>query len=116
MPHRFGLKGKPDALVRTKSGAVIPVKGKRTIAPPRGPNDSNLIQTIAYGIPVEDRDGQPPPYVRVQIEDRWFDQLYTEAVAPYELFNHGQHLVFYPHPRLHQVERKYAHLVAVNDV
>ena len=76
--HRFGLKGKPDALVRTKAGAVIPVERKRTIAPPSGPYDSDLIQAIAYGMLVEDRYGQPPPYVRIQYANRWFDELYTE--------------------------------------
>ena len=33
--HRYGLKGKPDALVRTKTGAVIPIERKRTRAPKR---------------------------------------------------------------------------------
>jgi hypothetical protein len=45
--HRFGLKGKPDALVRTKAGAVIRVERKRSPMPPRGPDDSDLCAATA---------------------------------------------------------------------
>jgi hypothetical protein len=38
--QRFGLNGKPDALVRTSSAAIIPVERKRTLALPHGPDDS----------------------------------------------------------------------------
>ena len=75
--HRFGLKGKPDALVRTISGAIIPVERKRSSAPPRGPYDSDLIQAVVYGMLVEDEYGQPPPFVRIQYSNRWFDEAYT---------------------------------------
>ncbi len=66
-----------DALVRTKAGTVIPVEHKRRIAPPRDPYDTDLIPAIACGMLVEDRYGQPPPYVRIQYANRWFDELYT---------------------------------------
>jgi len=46
--ERYGLKGKPDALVRTPDGQIIPVER-----------------------------GQMPPYVRIQYADRWFDEPYT---------------------------------------
>jgi hypothetical protein len=75
--HRYGLKGKPDALVRTKTGAMIPVERKRSSAPKRGPYDSDLIQAIAYGMLVEDQYRQAPPYVRIQHADRWFNEAYT---------------------------------------
>jgi len=68
--RRYGLKGRSDALVRTDAGAIIPVERKRTNAPSRA---------IAYGILVEDQYGQPPPCVRIQYADRWFDEPYTEA-------------------------------------
>jgi hypothetical protein len=45
---RYGLKGKPDTLVRTKSGDVIPVERKKTRAPRNRPYDSDLIQATAY--------------------------------------------------------------------
>src|ERR1700722_11724774 len=74
--QRYGLKGKPDALVRTQTGVVIPVERKRTRAPNR-PYDGDLIQAIAYCILVEDQYGQTPPYARIQYADRWFDEPYT---------------------------------------
>jgi hypothetical protein len=37
--HRYGLKGKPDALVRAKSGDLIPVERKKTRTPPHRPYD-----------------------------------------------------------------------------
>jgi hypothetical protein len=76
--HRYGLKGKPDALVRTKTGAMIPIGRKRTRAPKR-PYDGDLIQAIAYCVLVEDRHGEPPPYARIQYADRWFDVSYTRS-------------------------------------
>jgi hypothetical protein len=38
----YGLKGKPDALVRTESGYLIPVR-KKTRAPRHGPYDGDLM-------------------------------------------------------------------------
>jgi hypothetical protein len=77
--QRYGLKGRPDALVRTDAGAIIPIERKRTLAPPRGRYDSGLFQAISYGILVEDDYGQPPPCVRIQSADRWFDEPYPGA-------------------------------------
>jgi hypothetical protein len=74
--ERYGLKGKPDALVRTSKGEIVPVERKRTRAPKR-PYDGDLIQAIAYCILVEDQYGQTPPYARIQYADRWFDEPYT---------------------------------------
>jgi CRISPR-associated exonuclease Cas4 len=75
--HRYGLKGKPDALVRTDSGDVIPVERKKTRAPRRGPYDGDLIQATAYCILVEEEFGRTPPFMRIQYADRWFDEPYT---------------------------------------
>lgn len=58
MSHRYGLKGKPDALVRTESGDLIPVERKKTRAPQRGPYDGDLIQAAAYCILVEEEFGR----------------------------------------------------------
>jgi CRISPR-associated exonuclease Cas4 len=75
--HRHGLKGKPDALVRTPSGDLIPVERKKTRAPRRGPYDGDLIQATAYCILVEEESGRTPPFMRIQYADRWFDEPYT---------------------------------------
>jgi CRISPR-associated exonuclease Cas4 len=75
--HRYGLKGRPDALVRTESGELIPVERKKSIAPRRGPYDGDLIQATAYCILVEEEYGRTPPFMRIQYADRWFDEPYT---------------------------------------
>jgi CRISPR/Cas system-associated exonuclease Cas4 (RecB family) len=75
--HRYGLKGKPDALVRTKSGDLIPVEQKKTRAPRRRPYDGDLIQATAYCILVEEKFGRTPPLMRIQYADHWFDEPYT---------------------------------------
>src|SRR3954466_7676817 len=55
--QRYGLKGKPDALVRTDSGDVIPVERKKSRAPKR-PYPGDLIQAIAYCVLVEETYGR----------------------------------------------------------
>jgi CRISPR-associated exonuclease Cas4 len=74
---RYGLKGKPDALVRTESGDVIPVERKKACAPRHRPYDGDLIQATAYCVLVEERYGRTPPFMRIQYADRWFDEPYT---------------------------------------
>lgn len=75
--HRYGLKGKPDPLVRTPGGALIPVERKNTPAP-RRPYDGDLIQLSAYCLLVEENYGQTPPFMRIQYADRWFDEPFTD--------------------------------------
>ena len=83
--HRYGLKGKPDALVRTKSGDLIPVEHKKTRAPRRRPYDGDLIQATAYCILVEEKFGRTPPFMRIQYADRWFDEAYTPELKRWTL-------------------------------
>ena len=74
--HRYGLKGKPDALVRIPSGEVIPVERKKSRAPKR-PYEGDLIQATAYCVLVEENYGQTPPFMRIQYADGVFDEPYT---------------------------------------
>jgi CRISPR-associated exonuclease Cas4 len=74
--RRYGLKGKPDAIVRTASGDLIPVERKKGTAP-RRPYDSDLIQAAAYCVLVEEHYGRAPAFMRIQYADRWFDEPYT---------------------------------------
>jgi CRISPR-associated exonuclease Cas4 len=74
--RRYGLKGKPDALVRISSGDVIPVERKKTRAPKR-PYAGDLIQAAAYCVLVEEQYGRTPPFMRIQYTDRHFDEPYT---------------------------------------
>ena len=73
---RHGLKGKPDALVRTPSGDLVPVERKKT-GGPKQPYDGDLIQVTAYCIRIEENYGHLPPFMRIQYRDRWFDEPYT---------------------------------------
>jgi len=75
--HRYGLKGRPDALVRTGSGELIPVERKKSRAPRHRPYDGDLIQATAYCVLVEEEFGRTPPFMRIQYADRWFDEPYT---------------------------------------
>jgi hypothetical protein len=75
--YRYGLKGKPDALIRTPAGDVIPVERKKGHAPHSGPFDSDLIQAFAYCVLVEEHYSLDPPFVRIQYSDRWFDVPFT---------------------------------------
>ncbi len=74
--ERYGLKGKPDALVRTSSGDVIPVERKKSRAPHR-PYPGDLIQATAYCVLVEETYGRTPPFMRIEYADRSFDEPYT---------------------------------------
>jgi hypothetical protein len=65
MSRRYGLKGKPDSLVRTPSGDLIPVE-RKTMRAPRRPYDGNLIQATAYCVLVEEEYGRTPPFMRIQ--------------------------------------------------
>lgn len=83
--RRYGLKGKPDALVRTESGHLIPVERKKTLAPRRGPYDGDLIQAAVYCMLVEEESGRTPPFMRIQYADRWFDEPFTPELKRWVL-------------------------------
>ena len=74
--HRYGLKGKPDALVRTPEGVLIPVERKKARAPSR-PYEADRIQAAAYCLLVEENYRQTPSFMRIHYADRWFDETFT---------------------------------------
>jgi CRISPR-associated exonuclease Cas4 len=76
--RRYGLKGKPDAIVRTPAGELIPVERKAARAP-RRPYDGDLMQASAYCLLIEEEYGEAPPFMRIQYADRWFDEPYTPS-------------------------------------
>jgi CRISPR-associated exonuclease Cas4 len=67
--RRYGLKGKPDAVVRIASGDIVPIERKKTKAPKRGPYESDLIQATAYCLLIEEHYGRFPPFMRIQYSD-----------------------------------------------
>ena len=83
--HRYGLKGKPDALVCTDSGHLIPVERKKTRAQRSRPYDGDLMQAAVYCILVEEKSGRTPPFMRIQYADRCFDEPYTPALKAWVL-------------------------------
>lgn len=74
--ERYGLKGKPDALVRIPSGEIVPVERKKSRAP-RRPYEGDLVQAAAYCVLVEENYGQSPPFMRIQYADACSDEPYT---------------------------------------
>lgn len=74
-----GIKGKPDAILRLKSGAHIPVERKSRRAPTQ-PYDSDVIQAAAYGLLVEEKFGSAPPFLRIDYSDRSIDVPFTAGL------------------------------------
>src|SRR5437763_5436760 len=57
---RYGLTGKPDYVLSTPQG-LVPVEVKPTRTDPE-PQESHLLQVLAYCLLLEDTEGKPPPY------------------------------------------------------
>jgi len=74
---RYGLKGKPDAVIRTPDGRFVPVERKHSRAPLR-PHDSDIIQAAAYCLLIEEHYGQTPPFMRIDYNGTWFDLPFTQ--------------------------------------
>ena len=74
----YGLTGKPDYLVQTRSG-LIPVEVKSSAAPPR-PYASHVLQLAAYCLLVEATAGQVPPHGLIKYADTTFEIEYTPAL------------------------------------
>jgi CRISPR-associated exonuclease Cas4 len=73
---RYGLKGKPDAILRTPTG-LAPIERKRSRSP-RRPHDSDVIQAAAYCLLIEDNYGETPLFMRIHYADTWFDVPFTD--------------------------------------
>jgi CRISPR-associated exonuclease Cas4 len=73
---RYGLKGRPDAVIRTTDGLFVPVERKHSRAP-RRPHDSDIIQAAAYCLLIEEHYGQTPPFMRIDYDGTWFDVPFT---------------------------------------
>jgi CRISPR-associated exonuclease Cas4 len=74
----YGLTGKPDYLVQTRSG-LIPVEVKSGTAPPQ-PYPSHVLQLAAYCLLVEATAGQVPPHGLIKYADATFEIEYTPAL------------------------------------
>ena len=70
------LTGKPDYVVRSADGSLIPVEFKSSKAPVK-PYDGHVMQLIAYCALVEDHFGKRPTHGIIRYEDKSFDVDYT---------------------------------------
>jgi len=59
--HQLGLVGKPDYVMKTRKGSLIPVEVK-TGSTPDSPYDSHLLQLMAYGLLIQSNYAQTPEY------------------------------------------------------
>jgi CRISPR-associated exonuclease Cas4 len=73
--RRYGLKGRPDALLQTSAG-VIPIERKSARAP-RQPHESDVLQAAVYCLLVEETYGRTPPFMRIHYPGKWFDVPFT---------------------------------------
>ena len=74
----YGLTGKPDYLVRTRTG-LIPVEVKSSVAPLQ-PYPSHVLQLAAYCLLVEETTGQAPPHGLIKYADAAFQIDYTNGL------------------------------------
>jgi CRISPR-associated exonuclease Cas4 len=76
--HRYGLVGKPDYLLATRSGDIpVEVKPSRTATTPY---ESDLMQLAAYCLLVEDTTGRAPQYGLLRYATQTFRMPYTAKV------------------------------------
>ena len=74
--HRLGLVGKPDYVMKTKQGSLIPVEVK-TGHTPETPYDSHQLQLMAYGLLIQSNYAQTPQYGLLHYPEKDFRVDFT---------------------------------------
>lgn len=69
--HQLGLVGKPDYVIRTRQGTLIPVEVK-TGHTPDTPYDSHRLQLMAYGLLIQSNYAQSSGYGLLHYPDKDF--------------------------------------------
>jgi CRISPR-associated exonuclease Cas4 len=77
--RRYRLTGKPDYIVQTETGALIPIEVKPNRAATQ-PRHSDTMQLMAYGILVEEKFGARPAYGLLKYRDDVFEIAFTEEL------------------------------------
>jgi CRISPR-associated exonuclease Cas4 len=78
---RYGLTGKPDYLVATRRGLVpVEVKPTREDAEPQ---ESHLLQLLAYCLLLEETEGKRPPYGLLRYKHETFKVDYNSETRAY---------------------------------
>jgi CRISPR-associated exonuclease Cas4 len=83
---RYRLRGRPDAVRRTRAGVLVPVEVKHREAPRAGPFASHRVQLEAYALLLEEATGRAPPFGVLRYRDRdvrlpWDDRARAELLA-----------------------------------
>jgi CRISPR-associated exonuclease Cas4 len=85
--RRYGLRGKPDYLIETRSDGLVPVEVKSSIAPRHGqPYQSHLMQLAVYFLLIEDVLECRSPYGLIRYSDRTLE-VANSARLREELFD-----------------------------
>lgn len=74
--HQIGLVGKPDYVMKTRQGNLIPVEVK-TGHTPETPYDSHRLQLMAYGLLIQSNYAQVPEYGLLHYPDKDFRVDFT---------------------------------------
>ena len=74
--HQLGLVGKPDYVMKTRQGSLIPVEVK-TGHTPDTPYDSHKLQLMAYGLLIQSNYAQTPEYGLLHYPDKDFRVDFT---------------------------------------
>jgi len=74
--HQLGLVGKPDYVMKTRQGSLIPVEVK-TGHTPDTPYDSHRLQLMAYGLLIQSNYAQSPDYGLLHYPDKDFRVDFT---------------------------------------
>jgi CRISPR-associated exonuclease Cas4 len=78
---RYGLTGKPDYMVATRRGLVpVEVKPTREDAEPQ---ESHLLQVLAYCLLIEESEGKRPPYGLLRYKQETFKVDYNSETRAY---------------------------------
>jgi CRISPR-associated exonuclease Cas4 len=84
--RKYGLRGKPDYLIKTQGDGLVPVEVKSSPAPRNGqPYQSHLMQLAVYFILIEDVLKCQPRYGLIRYRDRTI-QISNSAQLREELF------------------------------
>jgi len=76
LDQQLGLVGKPDYVMKTKQGSLIPVEVK-TGHTPETPYDSHRLQLMAYGLLIQSNYSQTPEYGLLHYPDKDFKVDFT---------------------------------------
>lgn len=77
--ERLGLIGKPDYVVRTPQGSVIPIEVK-TGRTPANPYQSHRLQLMAYGMLIANTYHQTPKYGLLHYPERDFEVRFSSEL------------------------------------